>query len=226
MLRMFLNVIQSNSIMKPELRYDLLSILLVSPWFIPFIVVGIIAYVQNNVACLAICGIFLIIGILTYLYGRKKPQRKSLVERWEQMKKDMVNVKPEFEMVKGEKIIVPLSPAYIRSFGLATLKYSARDLVVTNKRILIGFSNVIGFKETFGEMNFWHPETTEIPKVKSEMGFLNDPLGGNTKINTIFLSKNGESVKIILYWGPLPFLFEIYHPQAKKIYEIFSTKNA
>lgn len=89
--------------------------------------------------------------------------------------------------------------------------------MVTNRRILHGFL-LLNIKETFGHRNFWHREMKEIPSAAFNM------LGANIRIEKIEYDKDermGPYVRVKLAYF-IPTTFTIYHPQARRIYEIFS----
>ena len=127
-------------------------------------------------------------------------------------------VEPDLELVTGEKIIYPLSPAYIRMFG-AGYSFRSRDIIITNKRVAMGL-DVLGVKEAFGEMNLWQPSMTIVPKVKRKIGipcFLGDVKAKEAKLN-----KSGKAALITVNQLGMDILIEIFHPKAKEICTILS----
>ncbi|MCX6777957.1 MAG: hypothetical protein NT157_03655 [Candidatus Micrarchaeota archaeon] len=212
--------------MNPELKYECIKILLGLPLFVLLGGIFVVSSL-NRQACgliLVFSGIMLLYFFVLYFWPGL--MRRLSERNWEARKEGALlglklKVEPEFEKVEGERVLIPLCFCVIRMFGLASMSYEPRDVAVTNKRILIGFV-AFGVRESFGDANLWHPSITNPPKVESKYRAISLLLGRDLRIDSIILGKDRESVKIIAFYKFLPALFEIYHPRAREIYEIFS----
>lgn len=154
-----------------------------------------------------------------WLILSKKSRKELQLYNYEWQKKHFeTKIHPKFDLVKGEQIIFPMEKCHI--IGKTATSYSEypREVIVTNKRILVGL-RVFGLRVVFGKSNFWHKDAKDIPSVPTEI------LGGNAKIKKIEYGKdeNGEYVNIIPEkYSAIGARIKIYHPKAKKIFEIFS----
>jgi len=127
-------------------------------------------------------------------------------------------VDPELELASGEKITYPVSAAYIKMSGFVGYSVMPRDIIITNKRVAVGF-DILGIREVFGEMNLWQPSLKEIPKMKKENGEISI-LFGNSVVKEAVLSKDGKAARITTPRAGINVLIEIFHPKAKEIVEL------
>lgn len=133
-----------------------------------------------------------------------------------------VEVDKEFELMKCEKIILPMTEAYVIGKSVASYSEYPREVIVTNMRILIGlYANLLFYRRvTFGEFNFWHKDAKNIPSTAANL------LGANEKIKNIEYGRDKERggyVKLVPgKFSAIGYSFKIYHPQAKKVFDIFS----
>lgn len=145
---------------------------------------------------------------------------KSLSDEFTSRKKFM-KINTEFELVPDEKILFPITQVLIYKTRFLGYTMFPRDVIITNKRILIGVLNSVLFEENFGEFNLWHKNysiSDSTPSTKE----LTNLLGGNVNIKDIILDKNKKYVEI-----QVEFIFDtkikIHHPNASEIYKIFKT---
>jgi len=121
------------------------------------------------------------------------------------------------EMVPGEKITFPVSPAYIRMSRLAGYSAMPRDIIITNMRVAIGF-DYFGIKEVFGELNLWRPGLKAIPKTKKKYADM-APFG-DVAVKEAVLGKDGKSALVTVLQMNMNIMMEIMHPKAKEIVEL------
>jgi hypothetical protein len=181
---------------------------------------------KDSFACLG--AIFVVMMLCTvllmamnlYSAARSGGFRKAMEESWKKSK-SVMDVDPSLELGPGERIVFPATQCYIKESGGVSYGEYPRDVIVTNRRIVPGFyTSILIFeqKETFGQMNFWHPKIGQIPKTS-----VLDALGANTVIKTISCGsdKDGDYVDLQLDYA-IPNSFRIYHPEAKRIFGLFS----
>lgn len=180
----------------------------------------------------------LLLYILLFI-GRPDGRRLAL-DSWEWLKhwnwfgltKGM-KIDTGFQMIPEEKIIFKSIPCFLRLRSGLSFSTTARDVIITNKRILIGFHISIFWyqKESFGEMNLWRSNLANIPTVAftSSLGSLTNFLGGNSRINDMAYVEKHEKggvigiLKLRLSSGMLKSNVELYHPNAQEIFKVFST---
>jgi hypothetical protein len=130
--------------------------------------------------------ILFIVSSLVFVYEKytfAKISRKGLMDYKIyafQVSKKWMKVDDSFEMLPGEKVIIPISPAYMwhfkkgfedESFWGYKFSGAVLDIMVTNRRIIIG--RILGFNlsrfgfpiftdEVFGMENYWHPGCKKI----------------------------------------------------------------
>jgi hypothetical protein len=195
--------------------------------------IGIFAGISQLSICLPVVFILIVsafaIHLATYFLISDRDRVEFAIQRWEKVKESGWNkTNPDFKLVKGEKIAIPLTAAVIKTKNITSFRIYPRDIIVTNKRILIGFK-WFGMKQTFDEMNLWHPGIGDNPEYEGRLPF-GEQLGGNSKIWGVelkeVLDKKGpydwDSVKLSLKYGPVPISFTIYTPHAKRIHGIMS----
>lgn len=132
----------------------------------------------------------------------------------------------KFKPVENETILFPITPCFITTRGVLSFSKSAGDVIVTDKRIVLGYQAFI--IETFS-ISMWHRDAKPtggwgIPfgkyyKQKIESISLgadaSEPsLGKYAEIKTTF-------PKLLGYMG-VPITMRIYHPEAEGIAGHFS----
>ena len=144
----------------------LISIICVQLSFIPIgIAIGI--WKQSfTLGFMVIFGLILTTAIIGLVFGRAFMMKASM-ESWEARKQwgiFGVKVKPEFSLIQDETIIIPMTTAWIvfktvMLFAAGAMMYP-RDIIVTNKRILVGLAiqpplGGLNTIETFGTINLY-----------------------------------------------------------------------
>ncbi len=195
--------------------------------------------------------IFLIIGFILIfffiIFWLTKGLRMKLGLRiFDKQKKGKflfkLNVDSNFEILQGENIIIPLTPCLYIHRSPINYAENIRDIIVTNKRILIGFYTSIPpykkklFQEIFGVLNFWHPKIQNIPLMEKNIPFIGKLfrskiirrlMVGDFKIKDVFYeldSKRGPGVIMQILLWKIPIYYSIYHPRAREIYDFFKHK--
>lgn len=160
-----------------------------------------------------------------------KQNKEKAWEFWQRYKAHMGE--PEFEMLPGERVLMPLAPAYFPAYLFGWYK----GVVVTNMRILIGFSRaggkneVFATSESFGKKNnLWHKDVPAVPESIGKADFTYNPFfaGLGQKLSNYdsrimgIESGNDElgDFVTVSFTGGGSITF--YTPDAKKIVEIFS----
>jgi hypothetical protein len=128
------------------------------------------------------------------------------------------SVDSELELAPGEEITCSISPAFVRMTGLAGYSTMPRDIIITNRRVAVGF-DVLGAREVFGEMNLWQPSLKKIPKMKKKYSEILSPLG-EIMVKEAVMSKDGKAALITASQAGISILIEIFHPKAKEIVEL------
>ena len=173
-----------------------------------------------------------------FLFFRGKDERRIMLEGWESMKKGnlftlgkAMEINDSFEKIPGENIVFPLTPCFYSAVQALSFTKTVRDVIVTDKRILIGFHTSIPLlqKETFGNANLWRSDVPEIPKMSSSIAKI---LGGDSKISKISYEERKEGaetagfLKVSVSSGALWADIDIYHPKAKEICGLFSAPSS
>jgi len=176
---------------------------------------------QVQMGLLVLAAASLVLSAVIY-YRMSLREKQEYAFEWWAFHRDWskLQVDPSFELVKGEKVIFPMTTCYVRMKSAYTWKYYARDVIVTNKRILLGFltSLLLVNKETFGQANFWSPGLKKVPISSPMTGFL----GGNSRIREIsYGSEDGIPFLRFEVDYPLPNSITIYHPRSAEIYALF-----
>jgi len=185
-------------------------------------------YSQFYGALLAIAGIILFILILIYIaFVRSSKERKDfLLGEWSEFKKTgHVKISGDLKLVKGEKVIFGITPCYIEASSIG-FSYFPRDIIMTDRRIAIGFTEAIFFlpiKESFGMMNIWYSEKLK----ENESGAMGAVLGGDSVASMVKINeKDGEKIlDVEVKFGPLNTHYRIYHPYAAQIEELYRKAN-
>ena len=145
-----------------------------------------------------------------------------MLKMWERKKILFFKIKVEsdFNKIDGEKIVIPMSPAVIYNQSPTSSGFFIRDIIVTNKRILIGFlvSFIFINTEKFGNLNFWYDKQTDIKKDN-----LLKILGSDSVIKEISYHQDkqrGDYIIIKPDFLKLPIYYKIFHKDAKKIYDL------
>lgn len=205
------------------------STLMLAPFALAIIYfTNIFSLEEDSYKGLFIISFFLFIFIyLFWKYFIEKYFNKSLIKN---IKNDKILSKDEFFLVKGEQIYVEKFPCLIKRFSIGS-SVMARNVVVTNYRITIGFLNSLSIlskkrkmEEIMGLLNIWHPKISEIPKlkIKDSLKKLHDAIGGSTKIKDISYGKDSQGSFFIIHPKYLiPHYYKIYHPKSKEIYLYF-----
>jgi hypothetical protein len=186
---------------------------------------------------------FFLFGILIFIisatYLSITPAREKishmLRQRERQMKFWNLETDTHFEMISGEKVLLPASLAVISARKFLSASLFARTIIITNKRVLI--ATATGFKgETFhtgalrSPLNLWHPATGGIPLVSKKPLSLVAFLGRDSRITGVKLHEvpikqdnyDWDSVEFRVNFWIIPATFRIYSPKAREIYRIFS----
>tara|TARA_Y100000310_G_scaffold337781_1_gene425767 strand:- start:1266 stop:1796 length:531 start_codon:yes stop_codon:yes gene_type:complete len=171
-----------------------------------------------------VIGAILLLILLTLIF---KKWTKSFNLMWWNFlrKKSIIRVNSKFKLIPNEKIIIPMFSCYIVGKSPLSYNYFPRDVIVTNKRILIGFYTW-PFLESFGNVNLWY-ESVKSPKSKKINKKVIRWMGGDSHIKKIYLNndkKMGSNIKIELDYAKGIFSLTVYTKNAKKIYEIISKK--
>lgn len=133
-----------------------------------------------------------------------------------------LKVSSSFELIPDEQIIFPMETCTIMMAGPVGFSIFTRDVIVTNRRILLGvLMSVMGplwRRETF--MSLWHPQIRELCEKRS----IQVPSG--TKIERVELGKDKMGKKFVKFRIPAIIFLKtnvrIYHPKAGEIPGIFS----
>lgn len=173
---------------------------------------------KNLILFYVVVGLYILYAIFLSIRVLLNP--KSLSDEFTSRKKFM-KINTEFELIPEEKILFPITPVLIHKSRFLGYTMFSRDVIITNKRILIGVLNSVLFEENFGEFNLWHKNysiSDSTPSAKE----LTNLLGGNVNIKNITLDKDKKYVEV-----QVEFIFDtkikIYHPNASEIYGIFKT---
>jgi len=119
--------------------------------------------------------------------------------------------------------VFPLTPCYLEVRTPVTRKYYPRDVIITNKRILIGFLTnfLISRKESFGQFNLWSPDAEKNPLMEAPSTLL----GGNSRIGKISSgTSEGEDFLEINIDYAIPTSIRLFHPKSKDIVKLFNKK--
>jgi len=123
---------------------------------------------------------------------------------------------PYFAAVPGEKTAAPMATCFIRVAGPGVRHEYARDVIVTDRRVLIGsLPDVFVFqKETFGQVNLWRAGTASVPKNESPFGDL--MMKGARIGEEAEGGERSEYVEVELE-GMVPLTYSIYHPESRNV---------
>lgn len=171
--------------------------------------------------------LFLILAVIiiffSFIFSRPvKDSKEYWLEKWEYDKKiGKVKVDENLRVVEGEKVIIGLTPCYVEAYSIGGFRYYPRDIIVTDRRIAVGFFSL--FNESFGKMNIWFSERLN----GSESGELLGLLGGDSVASSMkIIDTNGKkNLKAEVKHGPLNITFMIYHPNAERIEKLFRDAN-
>jgi hypothetical protein len=134
-----------------------------------------------------------------------------------------LRIEPSFKTLDGEKQVFPLTPCYLEVRTPVTWKYYPRDVIITNKRILIGFLTnfLISRKESFGQFNLWGPDAEKNLLMEAPSTLL----GGNSRIGKISAgTSEGEDYLEINIDYAMPTSIKLFHPKSKDIAKLFNKK--
>ncbi len=164
------------------------------------------------------------VGLFLWLPGPER--RHFLLKAW-QLRKALLRTYDQFNLVPGERILIPRSEALVR---LSTMRIeSASDIIVTNKRILQGVAFDDFFFQSFGKANAWHPDFDMKSIPPSAQSIISRIIGSNVKLSHVDLcavdatSESLGCVKVFVDTGPASPYFILYHKQANMIAQIFNT---
>jgi hypothetical protein len=166
-----------------------------------------------------------ILYTLTYMFlvniGDKN---RGSLEFWALMRR-FIKADDSFPLAPGERIVMPLTPCVIQ---MSDLSWMTRDVIVTNKRVLVGFL-FTPLLEIFGTRNYWF--VGDIPELESRYPLINLLSGGDYSVSRIGAgSQNLVGDFLELFYGvslplgapPWPSKVTIYHPRAKEIRDLFA----
>jgi|GEM_PF-6885901 len=151
-----------------------------------------------------------------------------------------LNLNENYELLQGEKVLMPRTLC-MTSSTLPAISFFWRPMsfIVTSKRIMMGMrlDLILYLRDTFGRMNYWKSDVEEMPEH-------HPPLRSNFRIDDIQYGEDKEVPFIevtlaIVETSMAGFLktdipashgkvlgrigkIRIYHPQAKKIFELFA----
>ncbi|MFH1393532.1 MAG: hypothetical protein ABII71_02060 [Candidatus Micrarchaeota archaeon] len=178
----------------------------------------------------------IVFGILIKVYKRRIGKRRAAeLDRviWELHKKYTINVDTRLDLIEGERIVYGPTPCLIPDSHKRIF-----EVIVTNKRITIGIQPpkaIPGFESkfifimpiVFGEVNAWHKGIDQLPEVKSRLDFHLEYnyYPQQSRIRDISLGNDEIGDYVRVNWIPGS-IVSIYHPHAKEIFEIFSSKMA
>lgn len=149
----------------------------------------------------------------------KKDKKQRAIERYKMFN---YTFDPSFTLISQETIIFPATLCYVRTEQFLGFDEFAHHVAITNKRIALGSAMIFPdcYDETLGQFNLWH---SNIDFKKSNIRGTFDIIGQNTNIKNIEYGTDaqiGDYIKVKPKWF-LPTTITIYHPNAKKIYELF-----
>ena len=169
--------------------------------------------------------IFILVFIAIFLqavFPFGKGRNEAMMEGWNRLKECM-EINEKFGMIKGEKTVFPLTPCIIVERASFSYKSFPRDVIITNRRIVLGFYLSLLFfkqKETFGTMNIWYIKPKSVP-LGEGLGALSGM--GERTVKKISSAKDDYGPFITVDLETMPASsFKIYHPNAKEICALFS----
>jgi hypothetical protein len=193
------------------------------------LLIGFILHTSLFFSVFPICVILFFVSFgLTYLFPQTD-RVKLILELWESMKKiKMTKVILNYSLLPGEKVLFKLTPCYIETFSPMSFSFYPRDIIITNLRVLVGFTSsfLIMQTETFQDFNLWKPSLKKAPKYKGFLGPVGSVLGGNMVLSKVSLGKHpklGDYVNLqAKYVGNVE--VHIFHPESKKVVTEFLKK--
>jgi len=189
--------------------------IILAVFFLVLVPVGWYAWSNSMIGQLFILAFLAIVLANAHDYFTKGARTMWIFDKTKQA--GWYKVDTALEMVPGEKITFPVSPAYIRMSGLAGYSAMPRDIIITNMRVAIGF-DYFGIKEVFGELNLWRPGLKAIPKTKKKYADM-APFG-DVAVKEAVLGKDGKSALVTVSQMNIKMQAEIYHPKAREIVEL------
>ena len=166
---------------------------------------------------------------LHFITTNKKWAESDMVVRKFMLKKNLLTIDPNFELVKGENIVYANTIVLIQMRRWSCISMLTKNVIITNLRIAISSPLPLRpLSECFGMINLWHPTLTKIPNTPSPIGDLREFGGGTMQIKTIELKPNYDNtlvwlkMKCNLTLGIGPITFYLLHPNAQEIFELFS----
>jgi hypothetical protein len=174
--------------------------------------------------------------LLYYVWLRGSEKRLLMLTSWEDMKKQTLygilpkmQIDESFSLTENEKILFPLTPCFYSGRAPFSSNQTVRDVIVTNKRILLGFhtSFISINKESFGSANLWFSST---PNASAEDLLTKSITSAvsNVKIEEFAYkeAKEGDEavgfLRLTYKRGPVNVDMDLYHPKSKQIYDYLS----
>lgn len=187
-----------------------------------FLITTILFFITSKEGTYAFVSLFFLFGAyIIFIFLRPEAAQKELMEGWEKAKSSgLMKVDKKLRLSRGERIVIGLTPSFIRSSGLSKYSQHPGDIITTNKRMAIGFQSymlITPMKESFDSpWNLWFSK-------RMRTGFfshaMTETLGRDSVVEQMGIFSDGKKkyLHVEAKYGPTMMTFDVYNRKIKEI---------